>query len=312
MAHWVVHKFESCEALFMVFSVVRILPTMTRLILSLLLLLYAVTADEPLCIYSSPESNSSIVDGITVEGSTSFIAETCPFSFTVNVFANTSEPLAVGEDYEYELMFANASDATNSSTPPTIEYRIVLCWTENVRYCNALTEKGQNDTAAGYLVQDFRLWPEGEDRVNLTVNVEMGGTYAVYGHIRMTSGLDRLHLLQVIHGYTVFYSEVPEAVVLTNSKGFIIGAYVVSESYALILTLMFIYICKHRNHPLLKMAQAPFLAVQMLCAIITVSCFFVFLPLSDTTCNLHAILMIFPITILAATLVGRLWRTYSV
>lgn len=288
---------------------------MTRLILSLLLLLYAVAAvaaDEPLCIYSSPEFNSSIVDGVSVEASTSIIGETCPFSFTVDVFANTSEPLAVGEDYEYELILASATNSTNSSTPPTIEYRIVLCWTENIRYCNALAETGQNETDVGYFVRDFDLWPEGEDRVNVTVNVEMGGTFAVYGHIRITSGLERLDLLQVIHGYTVFYSEVPEAVILTNSEGFILGAFVVSESYALVLTLMLIYICKHRNHPLLKMAQAPFLAVQMVCAIITVSCFFVFLPLSDTTCNLHSILTIFPVTILAATLVGRLWRTYSV
>jgi len=107
-------------------------------------------------------------------------------------------------------------------------------------------------------------------------------------------------------------SDAPDSIVLTNSRGFVIAIIVISAVYAMIMLAMMIYILWNRHHPLLKLAQAPFLAVQMGCAVIATSSVFVHLPLNDTICSLQGVLIHLPLTVLAATLVGRLWRSYSV
>ena len=103
-----------------------------------------------------------------------------------------------------------------------------------------------------------------------------------------------------------------QKLILENSKTFIISSMVFSALYGLVLIAMMLYIIQKRNHQVMKMAQAPFLAVQVLCGAIIIASLFVYLPVRDEFCMWTGMLTHVPLTILAATLVGRLWRVYSI
>lgn len=61
----------------------------------------------------------------------------------------------------------------------------------------------------------------------------------------------------------------------------------------------------------MTLAQAPFLGLLTVCGMIVTATAFVFMPTRDIYCNLHGVLIILPLTLMASILVGRLWRVYS-
>jgi hypothetical protein len=109
-------------------------------------------------------------------------------------------------------------------------------------------------------------------------------------------------------GYNIVFHDDPDPIILKNSEAFVITSSItLSLCYASVMTAMLIYIIRHRNHPLLKLAQAPLSAVQMMCAILATAWFFrVFAVLNDRICRSQGMLIHVTLTILAVTLVGRL------
>jgi hypothetical protein len=103
----------------------------------------------------------------------------------------------------------------------------------------------------------------------------------------------------------------PPIKIYESSTGFLVFIACFSSVYGYVLTGMLYQIVKLRNHPVMQLAQAPFLAVQMVCSLLIVVSLFTFLP-RDTFCSLQGLLNRVPATILAATLLGRIWRVYSV
>jgi hypothetical protein len=87
--------------------------------------------------------------------------------------------------------------------------------------------------------------------------------------------------------------------------GIVSGLLVVGELYLLYS------IVKNRKHPVMTLAQAPFLALLTACGIIATACCFVYMPVRDAFCNMRGILIHIPLTTMSAILVGRLWRIYS-
>jgi hypothetical protein len=67
----------------------------------------------------------------------------------------------------------------------------------------------------------------------------------------------------------------------------------------------------YRNNQVLQLAQAPFLALLIICGMIVTGTVFVFMPTRNVYCNLRGLLIQLPLTLMAAILVGRLWRVYS-
>ena len=96
------------------------------------------------------------------------------------------------------------------------------------------------------------------------------------------------------------------------SESFVIFTAVFSGVYCAILLVLLYQILKHRDRPVMKLAQAPFLAVQVCSAIISSASLFTFIPYQDSFCRWNGLLIRVPMTVLAATLLGRLWRVYSV
>lgn len=282
----------------------------TRLALALLLwsrMAVAIVAyeegDESICWISAFANSTELLDQYALgRGTRIKLGNSCPVMDTV-VLAETNGELEANRDYTYQIRFRN------NGTFPT-QYRIVLCRTKFVRFCNVM-KASQNQTV--YVTSPFTSWPQGQDEVNVTITTAIPGIYAVFGHlVQQISQYQLLDVAQTIQGYTVFMTDQPEQIVLTNSPGFVIGVIVCSSIYALVIFIMMIYISWHRQNPILKLAQAPFLVVVSGCAVLATACTFVYLPLSNMACRLQGVLMSVPMTIMASTLVGRLWRTYSV
>lgn len=68
----------------------------------------------------------------------------------------------------------------------------------------------------------------------------------------------------------------------------------------------------YRKNPVLTLAQAPFLALMIVCGMIVTGTAFVFMPTRNVYCNLRGVVIVLPLTLMAAILIGRLWRVYSI
>lgn len=256
---------------------------------------------EPIC-FSTDVQNSTdeFADTLVVQPR---LQPTCPYEMETAVFADTTKELKINRNYTYEIYFGNET----KNIPTT--YRFMFCNIDMVRWCNVLTDP-RSRTA--YIALPFEEWPEGQDTANMTISVGIPGKYALYGHVVQLVEDQYLSIAQPIHGFVLSMTDTPDPIILTNSKTFIITSITISVIYSLTMVAMLIYIIRNRKHPLLKLAQAPFLAVQMACAIIATASSFVFLPIYDVVCQLQGTLIHVPLTVLAATLVGRLWRAYVV
>ncbi len=95
------------------------------------------------------------------------------------------------------------------------------------------------------------------------------------------------------------------------TKKFKIGLGVVIGFFAFIELAMLLAIIFYRNDPVMTLSQGLFLALLMGASCVsTVSCF-LFLPTHDIFCRLRGPLVLIPISMGAAILVGRIWRVYS-
>lgn len=269
---------------------------------------------DPVCVTTDIKNTSTsavLLLGAAPTTSDQLLKPSCPYLMnTTIVDTDTKVELKANRNYTYEIYFGNDTVTYDTS------YRIVLCNTDLVRWC----QLGRGDTTkngqlkAAYVGSDFAVWPQDQETAQVELSVGVSGSYAVFGHVRqvLEDTNQLLSISQAIDGFAVTFNDDPDPIVLTNSKIFTITSITLSLCYAGVMVVLLVYIVRHRDHPLLKLAQAPFLAVQMICAIIAVASFFVLLPLNDAVCRAQGMLIHVPLTILAATLVGRLWRTYTV
>jgi len=83
------------------------------------------------------------------------------------------------------------------------------------------------------------------------------------------------------------------------------GVLGVGEMYLLFMVMW------NRKNPVMQLAQAPFLALLIVCGMLVTAVVFVFMPTRDVYCNIRGVLILIPLTLMASILIGRLWRVYS-
>eukprot|EP00978_Attheya_sp_CCMP212_P029521 scaffold105105_cov62-Attheya_sp.AAC.2 len=69
-------------------------------------------------------------------------------------------------------------------------------------------------------------------------------------------------------------------------------------------------ITKHQEHLVMKLAQGGFLAALAGSCMALIAFSFTYFPTNDMFCRLQGPLVLFPLTVVVAILVGRLWRVY--
>jgi len=94
------------------------------------------------------------------------------------------------------------------------------------------------------------------------------------------------------------------------SNGMRIGTICAGTALSLFCLLALIYVVWHRQHPVMKLAQWPFMVWLLLCAVVSNGFLFTFLPTEDWHCRVFSFLQLTPLTMIAAILVGRSWRCY--
>jgi hypothetical protein len=102
----------------------------------------------------------------------------------------------------------------------------------------------------------------------------------------------------------------PPPRVLVVSEGMKITMGVVSAFSSLTILAALVFVIFHRENPVMKLAQWPFLVWLLSCGLISSVFLFLYMPTKDWHCRCVDVFQMIPLTMMAAILVGRSWRVY--
>ena len=100
----------------------------------------------------------------------------------------------------------------------------------------------------------------------------------------------------------------PNILEITDPFKIAIGVLIGIFSSIALAMVAFIY--KYRNHRVMTLAQGGLLGWLAVCAFCAITASFLYLPTRDIFCRMRGPLVMIPLTMMAAILVGRLWRVY--
>jgi hypothetical protein len=99
--------------------------------------------------------------------------------------------------------------------------------------------------------------------------------------------------------------------ILEITRSFKIAVGVIIGVFSSMALAMVGFIYKYRNHRVMTLAQGGLLGWLAACAFVAITASFLYLPTQDVFCRLRGPLVMIPTTMMAAILVGRLWRVYT-
>jgi hypothetical protein len=119
----------------------------------------------------------------------------------------------------------------------------------------------------------------------------------------------RLDVAQTVPSKVVYVSPPPEIAVVGNRTKIVLAVVIAVAG-------MFAFVCfgaivVYRQHAMMRLAQAPFLALMAAACLVQIVFSFTHLPLDDWYCQLRGPLVQLPIALVGAVLVGRVWRVYG-
>jgi len=150
---------------------------------------------------------------------------------------------------------------------------------------------------------------------NLTLSVPATaqfGAYFVVGDVILdfaTVAADvvkRVDISISLPDNALFVSEPP--LFQTVTEGMVVYVSVLIAIVGTFVLLCLLYIIRHRQHPIMQLSQAPFIATLTGCALVQTIFSFAYLPIRDLFCNMIGPLVLIPLHLAAAIMVGRLWR----
>jgi hypothetical protein len=107
----------------------------------------------------------------------------------------------------------------------------------------------------------------------------------------------------------LYIADPPSILKVTNSFKIFAGAWIGISS--LFIAFLFYVVVKYRQHKVMTLAQGDILAMFIVFAFWSTVSSFLHIPLSDLSCLLRGPMIMIPLTLLASTLVGRLWRVHT-
>jgi hypothetical protein len=150
--------------------------------------------------------------------------------------------------------------------------------------------------------------------IDITMQLPNGiqeGAYSFIGHVVMNFDIgdnitERVDIADAIPDIEV--QNPPTIRYVRNSTKIIVGVAIgIFGSFAL---FCFGFIIYYRANPVMKLAQAPFLAALAGCCLVGIVFTFTFLPTHDVFCRLRGPMILIPLTTAAAIMVARTWRIY--
>jgi hypothetical protein len=153
--------------------------------------------------------------------------------------------------------------------------------------------------------------------VDITLQLPKGireGAYFFIGHVVMNfevgdGVIERVDVADAIPDNILEVRNPPTVHKVSDFMKIIVGvATGIFGSFALFCFGTIIY---YRDHVVMKLAQAPFLAALAGCCLVGIGFTFTFLPSRDLFCSLRGPMTFVPITTAAAIMVARTWRIYT-
>ena len=118
----------------------------------------------------------------------------------------------------------------------------------------------------------------------------------------------RIDAADSINNNVVTVKNAPRMLYISQGFKIIIGVLV--GGFSCIILALFLFIVYHRNHRVMTLGQGGLLAWMTVCGLVTIVGSVTYLPTHDIFCRLRGPFVLIPATLLAAILVGRLFRVY--
>mmetsp|Transcript_13605 Transcript_13605/g.25500 ORF Transcript_13605/g.25500 Transcript_13605/m.25500 type:complete len:1308 (-) Transcript_13605:804-4727(-) len=159
------------------------------------------------------------------------------------------------------------------------------------------------------------------DDVPLVLPEGSGGDYFVIGHVAMIFGsavgnattnvtTSKIDIADAIPFNTITLKDEPIVHSVTDPFKIAMGT-VAALCFAWQCFLL-LSIWRNCDHVVMRVAQAPFLALIALSGAIVAASSVFFMPLNDAFCNLRDPLVLIPSSLIGSIMVGRIWRAYWV
>jgi hypothetical protein len=143
--------------------------------------------------------------------------------------------------------------------------------------------------------------------------MEPGKDNSFIGHVVMNFDIgdnitERVDIADAIPDIVLDMQNPPTISYVSASMKIVVGvATGIFGSFAL---FCFGFIVYYRANPVMKLAQAPFLAALAVCCFVSIVFTFAFLPTRDVFCRLRGPMILVPLTTAAAIMVARTWQIY--
>jgi hypothetical protein len=118
----------------------------------------------------------------------------------------------------------------------------------------------------------------------------------------------RIDIAAAAPNFVMTIKNAPKILEITEPFKIAIGVIIGVFSSIALAMVGFIY--KYRNHRVMTLAQGGLLGWLAACAFVAITASFLYLPTHDIFCRMRGPLVMIPTTMMAAILVGRLWRVY--
>jgi len=152
--------------------------------------------------------------------------------------------------------------------------------------------------------------------VDITLQLKKGTRRAPYffiAHVVMNFNigdvqLERVDVTDAVPDNVLEVRDPPKVKEVSKAMKICLG--VASGIFGSIALWMFGFIIYHRNHAAMQLAQGAFLASMTGCCFVAIAFTFTSMPTRDLWCQLRGPMVLCPLTIIGAILVGRMWRVY--
>jgi len=124
-----------------------------------------------------------------------------------------------------------------------------------------------------------------------------------------SANLVKMHVVASTPGDTAVVIQQPPEILMV-SRGMTLYLGIAVAVFGILALACFAIIVRHRDHPVMKLVQGPFLATLAAACFVQITCSFTYLPLCDAFCQLSGPLVLIPVDLGSTILIARMWRVY--
>ncbi len=176
-------------------------------------------------------------------------------------------------------------------------------------------EDTQEEDGNGVSASEHRTYFRAAINVSLKVpdDAKVGAFYvvgeALIDFTEDDGTVQRVVVASSVPELALYVSQAPTIVTCTKYVKMYLGLLIgLAGTFAL---ACLVFVVAHRKHPVMQLAQSPFLAALAAMCLVQTVFSFTYMPMSNLFCNLTGVFVLVPVHAVAAILIARMWRVHT-